>query len=77
MKMAIIPEGFAHGFQSLEDNSEVIYLTTQYFSTDFERALNIRDPRLNIKLPVNITDLSERDKNHAFISETTFESVIL
>ena len=74
-KMVIIPEGFAHGFQSLEDNSEIIYLSTQYFYSDHEFAFNIKDPVLDIKLPLPISDISERDENHNFIDLSTFLGV--
>lgn len=77
MKMLVIPEGFAHGFQSLEDNSEIIYLTTQFFSRENERALNIKDPRLDIKLPLKISDISERDRSHPFIEDINFEGIII
>ncbi|MFO8162962.1 MAG: dTDP-4-dehydrorhamnose 3,5-epimerase family protein [Desulfatiglandales bacterium] len=77
MKMLVIPEGFAHGFQSLEDDSELMYLTTQFFSKELERALNIKDPRLNINLPIEITDMSDRDKSHPFIDNINFEGIIV
>ena len=77
MKMVVIPEGFAHGFQSLEDNSEIMYLSTQFFSSENEGALNIRDPKLNIKLPLPITDISNRDKNHPLIDDVKFEGIII
>ena len=77
MKMVLIPEGFAHGFQSLEDNSEIIYLSTQFFSGENESALNINDPRLDIKLPLSITDISIRDNNHPLIDDIKFEGIII
>lgn len=77
MKMVVVPEGFAHGFQSLQDNSEIVYLTTQHFSSEYERGLNINDPSLNIKLPLTITDLSDRDSKHPFLTDIAFEGVIL
>jgi dTDP-4-dehydrorhamnose 3,5-epimerase len=77
MKMVVIPEGFAHGFQSLEDNSEIMYLSTQFFSSENEGALNIKDPRIDIKLPLAITDISERDKDHPFIDNINFEGIII
>lgn len=77
MKMVVIPEGFAHGFQSLEDNSEIMYLSTQFFSGENEGALNIRDPKLDIKLPFSITDISIRDNNHPFIDDIKFEGIII
>jgi dTDP-4-dehydrorhamnose 3,5-epimerase len=43
-----IPEGFAHGFQALEDNTRVLYKVTNYWSKEKERSLNFRDKSLNI-----------------------------
>lgn len=74
-KMLIIPEGFAHGFQSLEDNSEIIYLSTEHFYADHEFAINIKDPLIGIKLPLPISDISKRDMNHDFLDLSTFKGV--
>ncbi len=62
-----IPEGFAHGFQTLEEDTELLYLHTEYYSQAAESALNIADPRLGIDWPLGITEISERDRSHAFI----------
>ena len=67
-KMIYIPEGFAHGFQTLEDNSELLYLHTNIYSPNSEGALNIKDSSLNIQLPLDIIEISKRDEEHDFIS---------
>jgi len=74
-KMVVIPEGFAHGFQSLEDDSEIIYLSTEHFLPNHEHALNIKDPLIGIELPLPISDISERDMNHNLIDLSTFLAV--
>jgi len=66
-KMIIIPEGFAHGFQTLENDSELIYFHTNFYKPEFDCAFNIKDPLFNIKLPLEITEISEKDKNHKLI----------
>lgn len=63
----LIPEGFAHGFQTLSEDCELIYLHTAAFHPEAEGALNIADPALAIKLPLAISQLSERDSSHPFI----------
>jgi len=63
MKMLYVPKGFAHGFQSLEDNSEIMYLVTEYYSAKNESGLNPTDKTLNIKWPIEITNISSKDKN--------------
>jgi dTDP-4-dehydrorhamnose 3,5-epimerase len=75
-KSILIPEGFAHGFQSLTDNCELLYLHSSHYEKDSEAALNINDPRLAITFPLSITDISERDRSHPYIDKN-FEGVIL
>jgi len=66
-KSLIIPEGFAHGFQALSDDCELIYLHTAPYNRAVEGALNAVDPRLVIDWPLPITEMSERDKTHPCI----------
>jgi len=63
-QMLIIPEGFAHGFQALEANSELLYLHTNFYTPNAESGLLHDDPILGIEWPKPFTDLSTRDKNH-------------
>lgn len=64
----LIPEGFAHGFQTISDNCELIYFHTADYNPAAERGLNPRDPMLGIAWPMPITDLSPRDENHEFLN---------
>jgi dTDP-4-dehydrorhamnose 3,5-epimerase len=75
-KSFLIPEGFAHGFQSLTDDCELLYLHTATYKPDSEGALNVREPLLNIDWPMSISDLSDRDKSHPFI-DTDFQGVVV
>jgi len=72
----LIPEGFAHGFQALTEDCELIYLHTADYHPEAERALNVADPRLGIAWPLAITELSERDCNHKLI-EPDFKGIIV
>lgn len=67
MDMICVPEGFAHGFQSLEDDSEVIYLATAYYAADAEGGLRYDDPTLNIPWPMKVTGISDKDASHPFL----------
>ena len=65
----LIPEGFAHGFQTLTPDCEILYFHTADYNADAEGALNACDPRLAINWPQPISDRSERDKNHAMMTD--------
>ena len=75
-KSLLIPEGFAHGFQTLTTDCELIYLHTEKYHPESEGALNVSDPNLNVSWPLPITNLSERDSNHSFIDQN-FQGIIL
>lgn len=66
-RMLVIPEGCAHGFQALEAESELLYLHTAFYTPAAEGALRYDDPRIGIRWPLPVSDLSERDKNHALL----------
>lgn len=65
----LIPEGFAHGFQTLSDDAELLYFHTASYQPGSEGGVNPRDPRVGIRWPEAITDLSERDASHPMLSE--------
>ena len=66
-RMMVIPEGFAHGFQVLEPESELLYMHTAFFTPSAEGGLRHDDPRLAINWPLAVTDLSARDVLHPLI----------
>jgi dTDP-4-dehydrorhamnose 3,5-epimerase len=63
-KMLYAPEGFAHGYQTLSDNTEVFYHVSQFYSPESERGVRWDDPAFGIKWPeTNNVVISEKDKN--------------
>jgi dTDP-4-dehydrorhamnose 3,5-epimerase len=68
-KSLLIPEGFAHGFQSLTPNCELLYLHTAAYVPDAAGALHALDPALEIEWPLEIGEMSQRDRSHPFIDE--------
>ena len=66
----LIPEGFAHGFQSLEDGCELLYLHSSAYSADAEAAVNAQDPTFAISWPITVTELSARDASHPMLNAT-------
>ena len=69
MKMMVIPEGFAHGFQALKDNCEIIYFVSEFYSPENEEGVRYNDPKINIKWPLEVTDISEKDKNQNLLDD--------
>jgi len=67
MKALVIPEGCAHGFQSLEDDIEMIYLHTQFYSKQSEGAIRYDEPKINIQWPLENTVISEKDMSYLFL----------
>jgi dTDP-4-dehydrorhamnose 3,5-epimerase len=68
-RMMIIPEGFAHGFQTLQDNSELLYLHTKEYNKQNEGSINVNDKLLQISWPLKITQISEKDLRVPFIKD--------
>jgi dTDP-4-dehydrorhamnose 3,5-epimerase len=64
----LIPQGFAHGFQALEEGTELLYLHSQPYAPQAEAGLHPGDARLAIAWPLPIAQLSPRDAGHAFLS---------
>lgn len=60
----LIPDGFAHGFQTLTDHCEMLYFHTSTYRPEAERGLNVQDPLLAIRWPAAIAELSSRDASH-------------
>jgi len=69
LKMLCLPEGFAHGFQALEPDSEVLYLTTAFYAADAEGGLRYDDPALGIEWPLEVTEVSRKDASHPLLKQ--------
>ena len=72
--MFLIPVGFAHGFLSLRENSEVIYKASSNYNKELERSIIWNDPTINIKWPLQIINfenptLSNKDANAPLLNE--------
>ena len=63
-KMLYVPQGFAHGYQTLADNTEILYPVSQFYNPEAERGVRWNDPAFNIDWPEkNSITISEKDKN--------------
>jgi dTDP-4-dehydrorhamnose 3,5-epimerase len=65
--MLYVPEGFAHGFQTLENDTEVSYQMSEYYHAEFSRGVRWDDPAFGIKWPLSISVISERDRSHPLV----------
>lgn len=63
-KALFIPSGFAHGFLTLEQNTEVLYMMNDYYKPDCARGCRWNDPLFNISWPNEIKVIAERDRNY-------------
>jgi dTDP-4-dehydrorhamnose 3,5-epimerase len=75
-KALLIPEGFAHGFQAMTDDVEMVYCHSVAYCPESEAGLNPLDLQLGISWALPVKELSERDKHHP-LTTTNFKGVIL
>lgn len=67
-RMIYIPQGFAHGFQTLTDDSEIIYHHSQFYMPGAEGGIKYNDPKVNIEWPLPVKNISSRDNLHSLIN---------
>jgi dTDP-4-dehydrorhamnose 3,5-epimerase len=72
MRSLLIPEGFAHGFQTLVDDCELLYCHSRPYVAAAEGAINPLDPAVAIAWPLPFTDVSVRDRAHPPIDPLSF-----
>ena len=75
-KMIIVPEGCAHGFQTLEPNCELLYLHTANYAPQSQAGIRPNDPLLNIPWPLPFTNISTADQSHSLI-DLSFKGVTI
>ena len=68
-KMLAIPQGFAHGFQTLTSDCEMLYFHSTNYEPAAERGISPLDQRVGIVWPLEVTDLSQRDAGHPWIDD--------
>ena len=72
----LIPEGFAHGFQALTDEVEMLYFHSERYEPSSEGGFNPSDPHLNISWPLDVTESSPRDQAHPLLN-SQFTGIVL
>lgn len=71
-KMIYVPKNFAHGFQTLSENSELIYHHTEFYNPKTDSGIRFDDPKLNINWPLEPKMISEKDYSYKFM-KTNFK----
>ena len=68
-KMMVIPEGFAHGFQVIKPNSELLYFHTESYTQKAESGVMFNDEKIGIKWPLQVLGTSDRDLRYKPITK--------
>jgi dTDP-4-dehydrorhamnose 3,5-epimerase len=78
-KMILVPYGFAHGFQTIKDNTNLLYLHDNIYNKKYDLGINILDTKLNINFMIDKKIISEKDQNLPIFNklEKYFEMQIL
>ena len=69
-KMLYIPEIFAHGFQTLEENTEVFYQMSEFYRPEYAGGVRWDDPAFGIEWPTGPRIIADKDRNHPDFQET-------
>jgi dTDP-4-dehydrorhamnose 3,5-epimerase len=62
--MLYIPEGLAHGFLTLEENTEIFYQMSEFYAPEHARGVRWNDPAFGIQWPAGVNVISERDATY-------------
>ncbi len=68
MKMVFVPGGFAHGFLTLEPDSQAYYLVGEFYAPECERGVRYNDPALGIEWPIEPVVVSDKDRSWPLLS---------
>ncbi|MBF2048599.1 MAG: dTDP-4-dehydrorhamnose 3,5-epimerase [Elainella sp. C42_A2020_010] len=75
-KALYVPEGFAHGFQTLRDSTEVFYQMSEFYALEYAQGFRWNDPQFNIDWPKPVSVISKRDQDYANYSSTRFSQLV-
>ena len=69
-QMLYIPKGFAHGYQTLENDTGLLYLVSEFYTPEAESGLRYDDPEIRIRWPQPVTSISDKDRNWELLSSS-------
>jgi len=67
-----VPKGFAHGFLTLEKDTEAFYLVTEFYAPELERGIRYNDPAIGIQWPFEPSLISDKDLQHADVNDSLY-----
>jgi dTDP-4-dehydrorhamnose 3,5-epimerase len=76
MSALVIPEGFAHGFQALADEVELVYFVSAFYDKDSEGSVRYDEPKVGIKWPLEVTLVSKKDLSVPYLTHD-FKGIVL
>ena len=76
-KYLYIPKGCAHGFQTLKENTELIYMVSEFYNIKADSVINPFDGSVGMKWPLELAEISQKDKEAPSIKDSKFEGLIL
>jgi len=68
-RMLFVPEGCAHGYQTLEDSTEMHYMASEYYTPGAASGVRFNDPAFGIQWPITVTLVSEQDRNWPLVAK--------
>jgi dTDP-4-dehydrorhamnose 3,5-epimerase len=74
-RMMYVPKGFAHGFQTLEDHTEIFYQMSEFYAPGYARGLRWNDPHFKITWPEDVTIVSKKDQEYGDCDPSQFISL--
>lgn len=69
----LVPKGFAHGFCTLQPNTEVFYKVDEFYAPEYDRGILWNDPSLKIDWPVDAPELSDKDRTHPTLANAELD----
>jgi len=67
-RLLYVPAGFAHGYQTLEDDTRLLYLVSEFYAPDAEDGLRFDDPAIGVEWPKEATSVSDKDRNWPLVN---------
>lgn len=68
-RIIYIPAGYGHAFLSMEDNTIQLFAVDEYFMDGYAKQINYKEPKIGLKLPIEVSTIADYDRNAPFLGE--------